>query len=89
LERFNAKYAQPEKAQSNANQNQHNWRRLTHGAIRFLCGLAFLALGPWELFQFSGLGPVLMCSSHSQYSPAEPTMPAAKANQPFRVAAMK
>ena len=33
---------------------------VTHGAIRFLCGLAFLALGPWELFQFSGLGPVLM-----------------------------
>jgi len=72
LERFNGKYAQPEKAQSDANQNQHNWRRFTH-AIRFLYGLAFLAFGPWESFQFSGLGPVLMCSSHSQHSPAEPT----------------
>jgi hypothetical protein len=27
-------------------------------------------LGPRALFHFSGLGPALMCSSHSQYSPA-------------------
>jgi hypothetical protein len=48
-----------------------------------------MPLAPRALFQFSSLGPTLMCSSHSQYSPAAPTMPAARANQPFRVAAMK
>ena len=46
-------------------------------------------LGPRALFHFSGLGPALMCSSHSQYSPAAPTMPAARAIQPFGVAVRK
>jgi hypothetical protein len=41
------------------------------------------------LFHFSGLGPALMCSSHSQYSPAAPTMPAAAAIQWFQTAAMR
>jgi hypothetical protein len=34
MQRFNAKYAQPEKSQSNANQKQHNWRWFTHAASR-------------------------------------------------------
>jgi hypothetical protein len=34
LQRFNAKYAQPEKSQSNANQKQHNWRWFTHAVSR-------------------------------------------------------
>jgi len=34
LQRSNAKYAQPEKTQSNADQNQHNWRWFTHAASR-------------------------------------------------------
>ena len=37
-------------------------------------------------FHFSGLGPALMCSSHSQYSPAAPTMPAVRVIHPFGVA---
>jgi hypothetical protein len=43
---------------------------------------------PWDLgalFHFSGLGPALRCSSHSQYNPATPTMPAARTTQPSRV----
>jgi hypothetical protein len=44
--------------------------------------------GHGALFQFSGR-PALMCSSHSQYSPAAPTMAAARAIQPFDVAVMK
>ena len=39
------------KAQSNADQNQHNWRWFTHAAIRFLYGLASAG-------RFSPLGPL-------------------------------
>lgn len=34
LEGFNAENAQSEKAQSNANQNKHNWSWFTHAVIR-------------------------------------------------------
>ena len=38
------------------------------------------------IIQFRRAGPALICSSHNQHSPAQPTMADAKAIQPFQVA---
>ena len=46
-------------------------------------------LEPREFFHFSGLGPALMCSSHSQYSAAAPIYACERAIQPSGVAARK
>ena len=61
LQRSNAKYAQHEKTQSNADQNQHNWRWPTHAASRggtVRISGAFSPLGPRGIvFTSSASGP--------------------------------